>query len=118
MPLIACLDCRRRIDKTAAKGGRCASCASRTKAAKNRRLRGTAEYQRARAELVAAHLAAHGRWCPGFERTAHELRPSQKLTVDHIVPLAAGGTNDRSNLRVLCDRCNGRKSAKQPRTTR
>lgn len=30
---------------------------------------------------------------------------------DHIVPLAAGGLNDVSNLQLLCQRCNGRKAA-------
>jgi len=31
--------------------------------------------------------------------------------VDHIVPLARGGSNDRENLRVLCARCNLQKGA-------
>lgn len=30
---------------------------------------------------------------------------TEKLTVDHIVPRAIGGTSHRSNLRVLCDDC-------------
>lgn len=33
-----------------------------------------------------------------------------KLTVDHVVPLAAGGSNSPSNIQVLCMSCNGRKS--------
>lgn len=28
------------------------------------------------------------------------------LTVDHILPLSMGGTNETSNLRVLCRSCN------------
>ncbi|MBC2768576.1 HNH endonuclease [Pusillimonas sp. 7-48] len=34
------------------------------------------------------------------------------LSIDHIVPKAKGGTNDRSNLRVLCTTCNTRKGIK------
>lgn len=32
-------------------------------------------------------------------------------TVDHIVPLSAGGTNDRTNLAAACERCNAEKSS-------
>ncbi len=32
--------------------------------------------------------------------------------VDHIVPLIAGGSNDRSNLQITCQRCNLRKGKK------
>lgn len=35
-----------------------------------------------------------------------------KYHVDHIVPLIAGGSNDRSNLQILCQPCNNSKSSK------
>jgi 5-methylcytosine-specific restriction enzyme A len=31
------------------------------------------------------------------------------LEIDHIIALAAGGTNDISNLQTLCKTCNNRK---------
>lgn len=34
------------------------------------------------------------------------------LSIDHVIPRARGGTNERSNLRVLCTRCNTRKGTK------
>jgi 5-methylcytosine-specific restriction endonuclease McrA len=37
----------------------------------------------------------------------------QADTVDHIVPLNKGGTNDPDNLTAACNRCNGAKSDKQ-----
>lgn len=33
-------------------------------------------------------------------------RPERYLTLDHIVPKAAGGRDDDSNLRSLCNTCN------------
>jgi 5-methylcytosine-specific restriction endonuclease McrA len=39
-----------------------------------------------------------------------------KGEVDHIIPLARGGTNDAGNLQLLCRPCNRRKHAKDPET--
>ena len=38
----------------------------------------------------------------------------EKHHLDHIVPLAKGGTHDRSNFQLLCPTCNFKKSAKDP----
>lgn len=33
-----------------------------------------------------------------------------KLAIDHIVPIALNGVNDPTNLQILCEGCNGKKS--------
>lgn len=55
----------------------------------------------------------------GFERRFNRggygfytALPRVYLSIDHIVPRSRGGTNDRSNLRVLCTTCNTRKGTK------
>jgi 5-methylcytosine-specific restriction endonuclease McrA len=40
--------------------------------------------------------------------------PSVVIEVDHIMPVSKGGTNDKSNLQVLCDVCNSGKSNSVP----
>lgn len=44
----------------------------------------------------------------GMHVCANCTRPDE-LTVDHIVALAVGGTNDMDNLQILCRSCNSRK---------
>ena len=36
----------------------------------------------------------------------------QNLTVDHLIPISKGGTDDLDNLLTMCGRCNFSKGAK------
>jgi hypothetical protein len=40
--------------------------------------------------------------------------PDVKLTVDHVIPVALGGTDEPSNLVTACEPCNTGKSASNP----
>ncbi|MGB6294665.1 MAG: HNH endonuclease [Rivularia sp. (in: cyanobacteria)] len=53
-----------------------------------------------------------------FERNKYQCQSCGKqygetsLTIDHIIPLARGGSNDISNLQTLCFTCNRKKTDK------
>lgn len=53
----------------------------------------------------------HGK-CAYFSKCGAHLKFGYH--VDHIVAVTRGGTNFKSNLQLLCPRCNRRKSAKDP----
>jgi 5-methylcytosine-specific restriction enzyme A len=42
-------------------------------------------------------------------QSCHCIFSEAKLNVDHIIPIALGGSNDLSNLQTLCRRCNNKK---------
>jgi hypothetical protein len=55
-------------------------------------------------------------WATAGDRCGYCLAPQHlvlvSLEVEHLVPLAAGGTNDESNLWLACPLWNGHKSSK------
>ncbi|MFD4626481.1 HNH endonuclease [Streptomyces sp. NPDC058475] len=67
------------------------------------------KYRRIRAQVLRAHRARNGDLCEGWGVAPHG---SADLTVDHIIPLAKGGTHHRENLRVLCRSCNSRRGSR------
>jgi 5-methylcytosine-specific restriction endonuclease McrA len=83
------------------------------------RVRATRHRRRARELGIAGDCSAHDvadlarrqeyrcAWCK-------ERLPKRGYHLDHVFPLKLGGTNDRSNLQLLCRNCNCRKGAKHP----
>ena len=50
-----------------------------------------------------------------FSRVEHKCvlcGSTENLTIDHIIPLRKGGTNDDSNMQILCGKCNRLKGVK------
>jgi 5-methylcytosine-specific restriction endonuclease McrA len=62
--------------------------------------------------VINQHLEYYGLWCPGAPDEGHEphyLNPGDELSIDHIVPLSEGGTDEWFNKRVLCTGWNSRR---------
>lgn len=108
MPLRPCLDCG-----SLNVGNRCPTCQAgrdraKLRAKRERRPRIRSEDTR-RAQAVAQHRQAHGDWCPGWQRPAHQ---ATDLTADHPHAVAAGG-DERQALAVLCRSCNSAKGNRE-----
>ena len=67
-------------------------------------------YGRAWKRIRDSYIAEHP-LCEQCQRDG-KLTPAEE--VHHIQPLALGGSNDKTNLQLLCPTCNLRKGAKPP----
>jgi 5-methylcytosine-specific restriction protein A len=109
MPAKFCLDCR----ELTRNGSRCKRCQQKLlKNIDNRRGTTTqrgygSTWRKTAATAVASHRQQYGDVCPGWNRPAH---PATDLTGDHRIPKAAGGTDEPSNVQVLCRSCNSAKN--------
>ncbi|MEX1173515.1 MAG: HNH endonuclease [Chloroflexota bacterium] len=94
---------------TSRAGSRCTEHARQSNRSRHNDLYSTRAWQRLSARVLRAWRGEHGDWCPGYQRAAH---PAADLTVDHVLPLAAGGAPfDIANTAVLCRSCNSTKGA-------
>ena len=94
---------------TSRAGSRCTDHARQSNRSRHNALYSTRPWQRLSARVLRAWRGEHGHWCPGYQRAAHY---AADLTVDHVVPLAAGGAPfDIRNTSVLCRSCNSTKGA-------
>ena len=73
---------------TSRAGSRCTAHARQSNRSRHNALYSTPSWQRLSARVLRAWRGEHGEWCPGYQRPAHA---TADLTVDHVVPLAAGG---------------------------
>jgi len=81
-------------------------------------VRAIASRRRARVKgAVGTHTAADIQHLKQIQRSACAVCRadiSESYHVDHVLPLALGGTNGKENLQLLCPTCNHSKSCKHP----
>jgi 5-methylcytosine-specific restriction protein A len=94
---------------TSRAGSRCTTHARQSNRNRHNALYSARAWQRLSARVLRTWRGERGNWCPGYGRAAHA---ASDLTVDHVVPLAAGGAPfDIANTSVLCRSCNSTKGA-------
>lgn len=81
-----------------------------------------ASYSRLRPQVFATYGTAcywcHTQTIPAQPRQAGRPRDPRERTVDHLIPRSHGGTNDLTNLRPACWRCNSSRGKRARPLTR
>lgn len=77
--------------------------------ARNRRARILGGGGKHTPEQIKAMLEKQKKKCINCKKSI-----AKKYHVDHIMPIAKGGSNDISNIQLLCPTCNHKKNAKDP----
>jgi len=67
---------------------------------------------RKEANKAISEPVLRGQLLMAFGNRCNHCGSSSELTVDHIKPVLLGGSNDISNLQILCRSCNSRKGAR------
>lgn len=74
----------------------------------------TSQNRRARISKNGGNITAQD-WYNILEQSGHKCLKCgsiEKLTLDHIIPIAKNGRNDKNNAQVLCKSCNSSKHTK------
>lgn len=92
------------------KGTRCPDCQRVHDRLKDAKRGGHGDW-RARARAVAGWRAEEGDVCPGWGVPPHPVIPPNRLSADHPVAVARGGSLHLPAYGVLCVECNARNGA-------
>lgn len=76
------------------------------KAVKERRKAALAQAGQPDYDIPAILAKQHGK-CVGCQS---DIR--QRYTIDHVIPLSRGGTNQKTNVQLMCSSCNSSKQSK------
>jgi len=72
--------------------------------------------RRAAADLVISNPSVRDRIFTKFQWMCRICKSTDRLSIDHIIPVLHGGSSDDWNLQCLCGRCNSKKGAKIDRS--
>ncbi len=69
---------------------------------------------RAKRWIIRQLLTKHGGCCAACGEPVALSDGDRRATIDHVVPLSKGGSDDLSNLQLLCQECNEEKGDEAP----